>query len=102
MGQRGLFDGDTYDDPQDRGRLWSQLQKVKECLSRKRWVTLAQISNSTGYPEASISARIRDLRKRKFGAHLVEARRKKAGKGTWEYRLELLSKTQPPLPPEGK
>ena len=91
MGQRGLFDGDTYDEPQDRGRLWSQLQNVKALLSNGRWVTLAKISNSTGYPEASISARIRDLRKRKFGAHLVEARRKKTGKGTWEYRLEVKS-----------
>ena len=86
--QRGLFDGDTYDDDQDRGRLWSQLTRVREFLGKGRWVTLEEISSATGYPEASISARIGDLRKRKFGSHLVGARRKKAGKGTWEYRLE--------------
>jgi hypothetical protein len=49
------------------------------------WWTLPQLAAATGYPEASISARIRDLRKPKFGGHTVE--RRHVSKGLWEYRL---------------
>jgi hypothetical protein len=39
----------------------------------------------TGFPEASISARLRDFRKEQFGKHVVERRRR--SQGQWEYRL---------------
>jgi hypothetical protein len=44
-----------------------------------------QISKSTGDPEASVSAQLRHLRKRRFGEHLVE--RRYCGDGLYEYKL---------------
>ena len=55
-----------------------------------RWRTLGDIATLTGYPEASISAQLRHLRKERFGRHRVEKRH--AGNGLYEYRL------LPPLP----
>ncbi len=43
------------------------------------------IARSTNFPETSISARIRDLRKRKFGGY--EVLRKRHTKGVWVYRI---------------
>lgn len=52
------------------------------------WWTLRELSEVTGHPEASISARLRDFRKTKYGGHTVLRRRKYGiGMGTWEYRL---------------
>jgi hypothetical protein len=49
------------------------------------WRTLAEIETATGFPQASISARLRDLRKPKFGPYIVERQRRRPG--TWEYRV---------------
>jgi DNA-binding Lrp family transcriptional regulator len=53
-----------------------------------QWRTLAEIAEATGAPEASVSARLRDLRKRKFGGHVV-ARRPRGDRalGLFEYQL---------------
>ncbi len=52
------------------------------------WWTLREISQHTGDPEASISARLRDLRKARFGAHTVNRRRRgDPTKGVFEYQL---------------
>ena len=52
------------------------------------WRTLDEISVAVGAPPASVSARLRDLRKEKFGAHLVERRsRGERGRGLYEYRV---------------
>jgi hypothetical protein len=40
-----------------------------------RWRTLRQISDATGSPEASVSARLRDMRKPRFGASTVDRER---------------------------
>ena len=82
------FDGETYDSMLDKGRLTSQLKRVHACLIEDRWWTLQEISKRTGDPEASVSARVRDMRKEKFGHMNVLARRRKGGAGTWEYRIE--------------
>ena len=49
------------------------------------WWTLGALHGVTGEPEASISARIRDFRKPKFGAFLVE--RERIVGGLYRYRL---------------
>ena len=49
------------------------------------WHTLYGLSLTTLAPEASVSARLRDLRKQKYGAHTIE--RRHIGSGLWEYRL---------------
>jgi hypothetical protein len=81
------FDGDTYNADRDQVRLSKQLKRVYEYLDSRRghWVSLMEISSKTGDQYQSISARIRDLRKPKFGAHTVEHRN--SGGGLWEYRL---------------
>jgi hypothetical protein len=58
-------------------------------------LTLRELSRSTGYGEASISAQLRHLRKREYGGYVVEKRRRfheKFGRGAeqgpvWEYQL---------------
>jgi biotin operon repressor len=44
----------------------SQLERVEEVLSRGAFMTLAEIAALTRDPEASISARIRELRSMGF------------------------------------
>lgn len=53
-----------------------------------RWWTLAEIVEHVGGSEASVSARLRDLRKPQFGAFVVERRRRGEPKrGLFEYRV---------------
>lgn len=80
------FDGETFDPSKDGPRLNRQLRVVRDwMLERSGWYTLAEIARGTGEPEASVSARLRDLRKRKFGAYDVPRRRRSVG--LWEYRV---------------
>lgn len=79
------FDGATYRRDRDLARLTGQLRRVADALSDGRWWTLAALSSETRDPEASISARIRDLRKGKFGGWTVVA--ENLGAGLWRYRL---------------
>ena len=85
--QTMFFDGDTYEHDVDGKRLGEQLHCVGMLMIDRRWRTLRHISHALGYPEASISARLRDLRKPRFGEHTVERRRCAEGAGTWEYRV---------------
>jgi len=80
------FDGATYQPHLDHKRLGKQLKAVLLLMQDHQWHTLSEASIATGYPEASVSARLRDLRKEKFGAYTLEHRRRGDG-GTWEYRL---------------
>ncbi len=80
--------GETFDEAQDGARLESQLVRVRNfCLEQyPTWSTLGEISAATGAPEASVSARLRNLRLPRFGEYIVTSRR--TGKGArWEYRI---------------
>jgi hypothetical protein len=79
------FDGRTYVRARDTGRLSRQLIAVRSILSDYEWHTLDDLAERTGAPEASVSARIRDLRKPRFGAFVVE--RRYVSNGLWEYRM---------------
>lgn len=81
-GDRG---GDTYEPKRDKERLNKQHVRVWSAMRDGQWYTLKAVSHQTGDPEASISARLRDFRKTKFGSHTVE--RKYVSKGLWKYRL---------------
>lgn len=82
------FDGKTYDPLFDRKRLDNQLGRVYEFMSRGGWYTLAEISAWTRDPEASVSARLRDLRKEKHGLYDVQGRpRGPREQGLYEYHL---------------
>ena len=85
--QTMFFDGDTYEHDADGKRLGEQMRRVGLLMSDGVWRTLRRIGWLTGHPEASISARLRDLRKPRFGEHTVERRRCAEGAGTWEYRV---------------
>jgi hypothetical protein len=82
-GDRG---GATYSAPRDRDRLNRQARLVFQVMADGRWHTLAEISERTEQPEASVSARLRDLRKHRFGSHIINTRYR--GSGLWEYRWE--------------
>jgi len=79
------FDGDTYDPGRDYIRLHGLLLRVFRFMSDGRWHLLRDIALSCGGTEASCSARLRDLRKQKFGAHDVV--REHLGDGLYQYRL---------------
>jgi hypothetical protein len=81
--------GPAYDRKIDGYRVATQMTLIRDHLLRQRsWLTLRQISLATNQPEASVSAQLRHLRKRRFGGFEVTKRRR-AGAGTWEYRLEI-------------
>jgi hypothetical protein len=70
------FDGETYEREVDGQPLKQQLAAVREfLLARGGWWMLARLADELGFPEASISARLRDLRKGKFGGFTVKRRR---------------------------
>ena len=84
------FDGETYDPPIDSSRLTSQLARVTALMSDGMWRTLHEISVSVFSSEAGVSARLRDLRKSKFGGHTVDKRRRGlVDRGLFEYRLVI-------------
>lgn len=80
------FDGRTFSPTLDGARLAGQLQRVREIMRDGRWHTLRCLAAQTGGSEAGVSARIRDLRKPRFGAHAIE-RRRVADSGLYEYRM---------------
>lgn len=83
-----LFDGETFDASLDHKRLGAQMGAVRALMGDGAWRTLREISLALGEPEASISARLRDLRKVKFGALTVELRRRgEPAEGLFEYRV---------------
>jgi len=82
------FDGATFEPVHDEARLGAQSLRVFAAVRDGQWRTLAEIAHITGDPEASISARLRDFRKRKFGAHEIERRRRGTPELGWfEYRM---------------
>jgi hypothetical protein len=52
------------------------------------WLTLLELHNVTGDPIPSISAQVRNLRKKDFGSHTIrKQRRGPSEKGLFEYQL---------------
>lgn len=79
------FDGDDYIHNRDKARLTGQLHRIYFYIVDGKWVTLKQIAEFTGAPEASISAQLRNLRKERFGAHTIE--KEFVENGIYRYRL---------------
>ena len=80
------FDGAVYEPERDDDRLRGQMDRIYAAVKDGRWRTLAEIAELTGDPQASISAQLRHLRKRRFGAYDVQKRHLRGG--TWVYRLQ--------------
>lgn len=77
----------------DAEHLGKQLIRVKTLMSDGQWRTVPEIVLQLGQPlisETGASARLRDLRKPRFGGHTVE-RRRRGGPDSrlYEYRLLL-------------
>lgn len=88
-----IFDGVTYDHIQDFNRLNGQLRVIFDLMSDGAWRTLSEIAERLSFPEASVSAQLRNLRKPRFGGFLVERRiRGERSYGLYEYRLETIYK----------
>lgn len=79
------FDGATYEHSRDGSRLADQTRAVFAAMCDGKFRTLTAIASLTGAPEASVSARLRDLRKARFGAHTVN--REYLGNGLYQYQL---------------
>lgn len=78
------FGGTTYSPERDQGRLKGQLAAVSGIMSDQQWHTLDEIARLAGGSEASVSARLRDLRKAAFGQHAID--RRHIERGLWAYR----------------
>jgi hypothetical protein len=74
--------GETFDRERDGARLNAQSKRVFDAMKYGDWRTLANLAHVTRDPEASVSARLRDLRKAGF---TVE--RRYVQRGLHEYRL---------------
>ena len=79
------FDGADYDPERDDMRLSPQYDRIFKLMKDRRWRSLQLISAETGDPEASVSAQLRHMRKKRFGSHTVE--RRYLSDGIYEYRL---------------
>ena len=89
------FDGSDYDPKYDRKRLTRQILRVYSALKGGAWLTLDEIHQITGDPQASISAQLRHLRKERFGSYTINKRpRGDRSRGLWEYKIgDNLSET---------
>lgn len=79
------FDGDTYDPERDGVRLTTQMGRVIDVMRDGKWRTLKELADAAAASEASVSARLRDLRKPRFGEQDVE--REYVADGVWRYRV---------------
>lgn len=80
------FDGYTLgEQPDHHERLRQQLARVHRVLADHEWHTPQELEKATGDNWASAGARLRDLRKKKFGGYKIE--RLYLGGGLYKYRL---------------
>ena len=83
--------GVTYVPSLDRERLGEQFLRVWDCMSDGLWRSLREISSITGDPEASVSARLRDVRK-SYGEDAMQSRRVPGidgRRGHWQYKIDI-------------
>lgn len=81
------FDGASYDPTKDQKRLTGQLLRVFEAMRDCQWHDVASLCDLAQVSPLSITARIRDLRKPKFGSYTIE-RKRGNDKGLFLYRLQ--------------
>lgn len=74
-----LFDGETFDKTLDGPRLNRQLDRVFALMSDGKYRTLREIAEAVGGSEAGVSARLRDLKKPRFGSYRVGRVRQASG-----------------------
>lgn len=82
MGDR---DGETFNRARDLDRLDNAMGRIYTLMKDGRWYTLAELACVGECSEAAASARLRDLRKKKFGGWFVD--KANCGDGLWKYRF---------------
>jgi hypothetical protein len=80
-------------------KMPTQLDVVRQVMllaaQYESWMTLEELAKKTHFPEPSISAQLRHLRKRDRGAFVVDKRRRTSDEAlrtnsrerVWEYRI---------------
>jgi hypothetical protein len=81
-----FFDGHTYVHSRDSVRLGRQHLLLRDYMEGRGYVSLQEISDATGIPQASASAGLRDFRKVRFGGRTVS--RVYISNGLHKYKLE--------------
>lgn len=92
LARKPHFDGETYDAARDQKRLNMQIRKVFDVVKDGKKHTIGEIAERVGAPEASVSARLRDLRKPKFGGHTVK--REYVSRGLFQYQVIVNPSTE--------
>jgi hypothetical protein len=64
------------------------LERVRALMGDGKRRTLSEITAVVGGSEAGVSARLRDLRKPRFGSASVRRARRAGHDGLWEYWVE--------------
>lgn len=77
--------GSDYDEKLDKKRLNTQYDKIFNLMKDGCYRTLQEISIALPFPEASISAQLRNMRKE--GHTVLKQRRGEKSKGLFEYKL---------------
>jgi hypothetical protein len=79
--------GQETGDGADASRLSRQLDIVATCLGDGSWWTLPSLAERAAASTQSVSARVRDLRKERWGSHTIERRKVVGSVGVYEYRM---------------
>lgn len=97
MGSRRLFLGSDYEEGLDYRRLKNQVERIFFLMKDGKARTLSEIQKEletrypgNHFPESSISAQLRNLRKPIGGSHTItKARRGNPMNGLFEYKLTI-------------
>jgi hypothetical protein len=82
------FSGSDYQPAFDFKRLRKQHENIRDLMLDGHWRTLREIAWILNYPESSISAQLRHLRRPKFGSFTVLKRsRGDRQRGLFEYQV---------------
>jgi hypothetical protein len=81
-----MYNGVEYLPARDKERLDKQQTVIKQLMSDGKYRTIFAIAAVTGFPETSISAQLRHLRKARFGSYTVN--RRHITRGLFEYQVE--------------
>lgn len=84
------FDGSDIDSKKDNERLTGQIKAIFDLMKDGKFRTLREIEDSTNFPQSSISAQLRNLRKERFGSFNIDKRsRGDRENGLFEYRIVI-------------
>lgn len=81
------FDGSEYNPGRDDARLGNQLCDIFNLMSDGRWRTIQVIARRLNYPENSVQAQLRHLRKAKHGAWIVTKKKNRERSNLFYYQM---------------